>query len=686
MKLIISSDKPPISRVAARFELSLTGAATGLRPLIEEHGGVWISPERSIERGPAQSFDYPLPKPRYTVETLPIPQEIHDGYCGGLSNQVIWPVMHHQPQHTDIRQEYFESYRHVNLCLADRIEQKYVKGDLIWILDYHQLLVPNIIRQKIPDATIGIFLHTPWPAHRFFKIIPWRQELLTGMLGADLIGFSVREYAVNFIETVRKLPFVRVEGNYVWWNGRKIKVETHPIGIDVKNFEAIGRSPEVAEKAAHIRDSAKSKFIALGVDRLDYTKGILERFLAYEQFLERNPEYHGEISFYQVALPSRTTLPAYKQIKDAVDQVAGRINSTYMTQDWVPLRYFHNFFSPTDLAAFYKAADIALVTPLFDGMNAVAQEYVAVNDGGTLILSQFAGVAAYLRSAFQVNPHFISGLSDNLSDVLNCSATEKQHRWNRIKKELKDLDSPWWAQGFMASLQSKVLTTEKPLFLLDYDGTLAPIVDNRDKAFPHPAVPDLIRGLLLAEHPVYLVSGRKICDLERLLGLTSIPAFGVHGMEEGELGGTITQAVLSEAVLQYFDHLRENAPTGAGLYLEDKKLTLAMHYRECPNDEEAISQMTQWVGSIPPGIELIWGKKVLEIRPHGYSKGYAVEKIVEEHPDKIPIYIGDDTTDEDAFRTLGPRSITIKVGPEETFARFRVTSIEEVVRYLGQYL
>jgi len=453
LSLTVVANRVPIRKTEDGWETSVGGLTTALLPVLEEQGGVWVGMGEDPDLPVRQ--DYPASDPDFLVRRVPLTSEELDNYYYGMANRVLWPVSHYLIQHLELRKSFIDTYREVNRRFAEAVLDE-TTGDpdeTIWIQDYHQMLSPGYIREQRPDATIGHFWHIPWPAMEIFRILPWSRELLRGMLGSDLIGFHVQEYVDNFMESAEVLlDEVEVEDNVLHYHGREIRAEAHPIGIDVERFRAMADDPEIQQKADDFRDRLGTEHIIIGIDRLDYTKGIRSRMLAFEQFLEENPEYHGKVSFFQIATPSRSELESYQQIRREVDEVVGRINGRFARESWVPVNYRYRTYTQYELCAFYRAADAALITPLRDGMNVVTQEFITANQDGVLILSELTGAAYLLPEAVQVNPYDQQGLADSIKRALEMPSDEKRERLHGLKRTIESIDVHVWADNFLDAL------------------------------------------------------------------------------------------------------------------------------------------------------------------------------------------------------------------------------------------
>lgn len=462
MRVLVAANRAPIRQTdEGDWTASLGGLATALLPVLEQRGGVWVA-MREPDDGAPLAQPYPEPDPRFEVRRIPLSEEEFARYYGGMSNSVLWPICHYMLHHMDVQREDLGAYREVNARFADAIIEAHQPGDLVWVQDYHLMLVPALLRAQEPDVTIGHFWHIPWPAMEVFRIIPHARDLLRGLLGCDLIGFHVQEYVDNFLKACRVLLGAHVEPGTVYWEGRRVRVEAHPIGVDTKHFERMAESDEAVETATQLRALAATPFFVVGIDRLDYTKGVLSRMNAFERFLERHPEHHGKVSLLQVATPSRTDVASYQQLKREVDEAVGRINGAYSDGRWTPIHYRYRSYTQQEIAAFYRAADAALITPLRDGMNLVTQEFIVASRGGALILSELTGAAYLLPEAVQVNPYDQEDLVDALHEVLTMPEAERLARHEAMLTRVKALDVHVWARRYLDALASASRHAARP--------------------------------------------------------------------------------------------------------------------------------------------------------------------------------------------------------------------------------
>ncbi|WP_027483350.1 alpha,alpha-trehalose-phosphate synthase (UDP-forming) [Deinococcus pimensis] len=455
MGLIVVSNREPYAPHAGdgghvTWVPSIGGLTAALDPALQHAGGTWIAwgeQQPEIER-----VDLPAEEPRYRLERVRLSDaEVRDFYHG-FSNRALWPMSHYFIERTKYRADWWRAYETVNRRFADAAVRSYREGDTIWVHDYQLALVPRMIREALPDARIGFFWHIPWPSSEVFRTLPWDRELVDGILGADVVGMHTEEYTRHFLSACRRVLGAVTNGEAVTWRDHVSRVVARPIGIEVDAYEELSTSPEVEETAARVRQSVQTR-ILLGVDRLDYTKGIPERLEAFDAFLDRHPEARRQVTFVQIAVPSRERVESYRQLRAQVEGLVGRINGKHTRDGWSPIQYIYRGVPREELVAHYRAADVMLVTPLRDGLNLVAKEFAASSRDGVLVLSRFAGAADELPEALQVNPYNPEGLASALLQALNMPLDEKQARLLRLRERLRASDLRSWADGFVREVE-----------------------------------------------------------------------------------------------------------------------------------------------------------------------------------------------------------------------------------------
>jgi trehalose 6-phosphate synthase/phosphatase len=455
-RLIIVSNRLPVTLASSDGAVTVTpsagGLATGLRGPFERSGGLWIGWPGELPRLD-QAARAEVSRQLAALRTVPIelgPDELRR-YYDGFANGVLWPVFHYQLDAIPLHSADWEVYQKVNARFADAVVAHYRPGDVIWVHDYHLLLLPGLLRERLPDARIGFFLHIPFPASEVFRMLPWRGQLLSGVLGADLIGFHTPSYARNFASSLVRVLGLEPRLDEVAASGRRVRVGAFPMGVDVECFAGpVGAATEGFERRP-------DEHLLLAVDRLDYTKGIRRRMLAVERVLHRRPELRGKLRLIQIAVPSREKVDAYRAFRRRVEELVGAINGRCSTLGGAPIHYLYRGFPQDQLVALYRAASAMLVTPLRDGMNLIAKEYCAArfDEDGVLILSEFAGAWDELKRALTINPHDIDGLKDAMLQALAMPQAERRARMRTLRKRVLEYDVQKWSGAFLSVLSAQ---------------------------------------------------------------------------------------------------------------------------------------------------------------------------------------------------------------------------------------
>jgi alpha,alpha-trehalose-phosphate synthase [UDP-forming] len=463
-RLLIVSNRGPLevdtSADGVRLARTVGGLASALDDTLRAHGGMWIAwvGTHAADELPTDVTGLPYP-----IRAVRLKERELNDYYAGFANQVMWPLCHTFPSRVRLQPTYWNAYRHANERFAAAVQAVVAPGDLVWVHDFHLCLVPGLLRAAGVPARIGVFWHVPFPPPSVFGILRWRTDVLAGMLGADLLAFQTQPDVENFLASVREFLDLPIVGDppHIVVGGRRVNVVALPIGIDHAAFRAQARDPEVAARAARLRQTLGADVVMLGVDRLDYTKGILERLRGYERFLERHPEWRRRVCLVQVAVPSRDRVPDYREMKRMIDEAVGRIAGRFTADGRPPLAYVYTGLGRQALAAYYGAADIALVTPLRDGMNLVAKEFVAARRGdeGVLVLSEFAGAAQQLREAVLVNPYDPEAIRRALEVAIAMAPEERRRRMRALDRRVATGDIRWWTRTFIAQLATSDGTT-----------------------------------------------------------------------------------------------------------------------------------------------------------------------------------------------------------------------------------
>ncbi len=450
-QIVVVANRLPVRRVDDKWEPSPGGLVRALVPILQKREGAWV--------GWAGTSDEKLdPFEADGIDQIPVPlsQDDIDRFYFGFCNGTLWPLYHDAVIAPDFHRRWWRAYVSVNERYAEHVTDNLAQGGIAWVQDYQLQLVPSMIREQRPDATIGFYLHIPFPPIELFARMPWRSEVIKGLLGADVVAFQTRRSAENFIRCARRYGGVKSLGRgALEVDGRTVRTQRAPIGIDVDEFRNLARTPEIQQRARDLRaEMGNPDKVILGVDRLDYTKGIDIRLRAVETLLHRVEDRDVRYEFVQVAVPSREAVPAYQSLRENIEAAVGRINGDFARPGWHPIHYLYRSLPLEELVTYYVAADVMLVTPLRDGMNLVAKEYVAcrVHNDGVLILSEFAGAAEQLKSALLVNPHDVDQVASTLEAAVEMEPAEIQRRMLQLKRTVKRADVYRWADGCLDPL------------------------------------------------------------------------------------------------------------------------------------------------------------------------------------------------------------------------------------------
>ncbi len=468
-KIVIVTHRAPISPIkktkATIIQKSSGGLVSALDPIMEEFNGMWFCTISKSDKLIKQNLDE-LP---YKVVFLELTEKELEEYYEGYSNKQLWPIFHYFPSNCIFNDEDWFIYKSVNEKMANLILENIPEDEdcYIWIHDYHFLLLPGILREKNPNLNIGLYLHIPFPNQEVFRLLGNRSELMKGMLGADLIGFHTKQYVEHFINCVRIL----MPGVYELMDkkdvlnveGRQVLVDAFPISIDFEHISQKAASEEIIKEVGKLKAAYQTDFLGIGVDRLDYTKGLIERLIALECFFENYPEYIKRVTFVQLVVPSRVEVETYKELKKNIDEVVGRINGRFSRDGWRPIFYIYGSMPPNELIAHYTMSDFALITPLRDGMNLVAKEYIAskVNNKGVLILSEFAGVSEELSEALLVNPYQKFLLAKSIKEAIEMPMEEKIARMHTLREKIRANDVYKWVNNYIESFYETIKSNKR---------------------------------------------------------------------------------------------------------------------------------------------------------------------------------------------------------------------------------
>lgn len=658
------------------------------------------------------------PPQNFEIAPIFIESKTYNRFYNGFCNATLWPLFHYFPSYVEYDDNTFKSYEEVNRIFADRLSEIIKPGDVVWIHDYQLFLLPGMIREKFPDVTIGYFLHIPFPNFEVFRLLhrPWKEKIIRGLLGADLIGFHTNEYVQHFLKSVRMVLGYDHEFRTIFTGAHLVKADLFPLGIDFNKFNSAGDLPAVIEQREQIQKNFNGKRVIFSVDRLDYTKGVTHRLSGFERFIELYPEWREKVVFIMVVVPSRQIISKYNERRKLIEEQVGRINGKHSSLQWQPVIYRYSHLSFDELCALYQASDVALITPLRDGMNLVAKEYAAsrVNQDGVLILSELAGASSEMGEALLVNPFDKEEMAQAIFTALNMPPGDQRTNIIQMQTRLKGYDVMHWVNDFLRQLDevkelqkaqaTKYITravqenlvhgfqsaNSRHLFL-DYDGTLVPFARNPRIAIPDKSLLKLLSQLTANDkNEVTLISGRDSGTLNEWFRDLRVNIVAEHGASLRLRSGEWQQAIgldqswkpLIRPTLELFS---QRTP---GSFVEEKAHTLAWHYRNVDPDlgftrsRELLDNLFHLVRN--GQLQVIDGNKVIEVRIAGVDKGTAAKRLLEERPYDFVLAIGDDKTDEDMFKALAERAVTVKVGGGHTAAQYNIPSQQQVIQLLNK--
>ena len=712
-KLIFISNRLPVTirrdPDTEEFELtrSIGGLATGLGSVHEGGESLWVGWSGLHEEDVAVDEDAELQKKLVKEQgclSFHLSRQDYEEFYIGFCNEAIWPLFHYFPNRAHYNRHQWETYRRINYRFYAEVRGHIEPEDTIWIHDYHLMLLPHLIKQNFPDSSIGFFLHIPFPSYEILRLLPWREEVMEGLLGADLLGFHTFDYVRHFISSARRILGCEFTLGYLTVNHRLVRPDVFPMGIDYEKYRDAEDRPEVAAALDDARRRLTGFRTILSVDRLDYSKGIPERIRGFDLFLHQHPEYHEKASLNLIVAPSRTEVEEYKDLLKEIQELVSIVNGKHGTLDWVPIHFFYRAFPFEELTALYMVAEVLLVTAIRDGMNLIAKEYLAArrDDTGVLILSETAGAVHELGESLVINPNDIEGIANAILAGLEMDPAEQKQRNAPMKERLARYHVRFWARDFIGKLgevrkyqaaqtsrsmidtvKEEMLTVyrkaKRRLLFLNYDGTLVGYRDTPDKARPDQNLRKLIENLAFQKgNRVVIVSGRKREDLENFFSGLPVDLAAAHGSWLKTLGEDWEKTEFfssdwKETVRPILESYTDRTP---GSFIEEKVYSLAWHYRKCEPDLAAlrIGELKDSLFSVTENLNvgIIDGNKVLEVKDNAVHKGRAVSKWLKEETSEFIFAAGDDPTDEDLFDVLPASAYSVKVGMNRSRARYHI--------------
>ncbi len=712
MRLLIVSNRLPVSvkKEQGRFimEKSAGGLVSGLSDYLKSLGVntgsisdyVWMGwPGATIEKEDQIELRARVEK-EFNASPVFLSQKLMDKVYLGFCNKTIWPLFHYFPNHARFDLEFWEEYRRMNEIFRDEILKILRPGDIVWIHDYHLMLLPAMLRETVSNP-IGFFLHIPFPTYEMYRMLPKgsRSAILKGLLGADLIGFHTHDYAQYFLRCVLRILGKENHMGKIDMPTHIVEVDTFPMGIDYEKFNTMDVTPFAEKKAGRLKMKS-----VLSVDRLDYSKGIINRLQGFELFLEKNPEWHGKVYLNMIVVPSRTGVSSYQAIKRRLDELVGNINGNYGSMAWTPVIYQYTSLPHKELIAQYRISDVSLLTPLRDGMNLVAKEYVAslTDQKGVLVISEFAGAAKELSEAVVINPNSIDEIADAIAEALSIPVKEQIRRNRIMQKRIARYNVTKWANDYVESLleasslsqyssKKKLfgLTVENELMeayrraksriiIVNYDGTLVPYTRYPSSAEPPDALLGLVNHLeAQKETDVIIISSRSKEELDDWLGSLPVNLTAEHGSwirNAGEKQWKLFKPLSSDwkpEVIQIMEMYTDRLP---GSYLQEREYSVAWHYHKADVEQAVtlVRELNDHLLSITTnsGAQVLKGSKVIEVSNAGINKGELAMHWLSKKDYDFILSIGAGWSDEMLFQTMPDYAWTIKVGMSHTAARF----------------
>jgi trehalose 6-phosphate synthase/phosphatase len=716
-RVLIVSNRLPVTVQKKKNKLHLTqslgGLATGLGSFYKTYNSKWIGwsgiTSEKIDTEEKDSIETKLEK-EFSSYPVFLSKRNVELYYGEFCNRTLWPLLHSFTQYAVYDRNSWEAYKKVNEIFATKVLEIARPEDVVWVHDYHLMLLPSFLRKKKAELAIGFFLHTPFPSSDVIRLLPWREEILQGLLKADLIGFQTYNYVENFLMTVRRLLGFNHTLGKLTVGDHMVKVDSFPIGIDYQKFAKAETKPKVQSSIANLTGKLGKTRKILSIDRLDYTKGVLHRLRGFDLFLINHPEYKEKVTLVLVAVPSRTKVERYQSLKSDVDELIGKINGEHGTIGWTPIQYIYHSLPFHYLLALYRIADIAMITPLADGMNLIAKEYIATKtDGkGVLILSEMAGAVEELREAITVNPNNVEEVAEAIKKALSMPLDEQISRNRTMQERLRSYDIKAWADDFINTLmqvkkdqneltakelggktKTKIINdyrqSKNRLIFLDYDGTLVPFAATPQSAKPDAELKKLLDALAQdTKNEVVVISGRNKEDLAEFFENPALGLVAEHGAwvrdSKGKWSTTDDfNTDWKEIVKPILERYKQRTP---GALLEEKNYSLVWHHRRVNPELAAVRvaelKETLYFLTANLKVEVAEGNKIVEVKNAGINKGRAAANWISEKQWDFMLAVGDDLTDEDLFKEVPEFAYSIKVGLAPSRAKFRFKSQSEV--------
>lgn len=726
MRWIIVSNRLPFSKLAnGELQPSSGGLVTALSGVHSDSPLIWlgIAPEGMTP----QDWEAQPEQIKRDYQPIFVEDSLYQDYYNGLANDVFWPLFHYEGGRIKFEPKSWQAFQAVNQQIAEAIAALSLPGDHIWVHDFHLFLVPEYLRKLDIQARIGFFLHIPFPSSELFRQLPVREEILQGLLGADLIGFHDYSYLRHFCQAL--LGVLELDSNMLSlrWQGRLIRLGVFPVSIDVQHFMQTAASPNTWSHLEHFSQDKNYKKLILGVDRLDYTKGLILKLQMFKALLESHPELQGQVSLLQLAIPTRQEVKEYRRLRAEFERMVGEINGRYSQPNYTPVQYIYSSISFEELLALYQLADVMLVTSRRDGMNLVALEYIVSQDlsnPGMVVLSEFTGAASMLSSVLTINPWDACGSAQKIYTALEMPLAERRQRVALMQEFLKGYTASDWARSFIEELSEELpqqpegrcpqaIRLKEPAFMesffnqiqerlllfLDYDGTLVPIQAEPALATLSAEIRSLVEALSrLPKLDLVVISGRDSEFLAQQFEGLELFMAAEHGAKLYDPRRREWLPLIWTAISSWYPSaeriMQDYSKRVPGSFVERKQYALAWHYRKSPAEfasyqaRKLKEELEIGLSNLP--VSILSGSKVIEARAVEANKGNFIRNYLEsylsEYPQTTIMALGDDVTDEEMIQALDTNSLTIKVGDSQSCARYRLAQQSEVLTLLKQLI
>ena len=724
MRLLIVSNRLPVAvsreNGEFKFEKGAGGLVSGLSDFLNGLGKsegdiddyIWMGwPGTSVEEN---EKDYIREKVKEKFKAAPVflSEKLMDKVYLGFCNKTIWPIFHYFPNYASFDNDFWTEYKKLNKIFRNELLKVIKPDDIIWVHDYHLMLLPAMLKKKVKNP-IGFFLHIPFPSYEMYRLFPResRSKILEGLLGADLIGFHTHDYTQYFLRSVLRILGKENHMGAIDLPDRVAKAATFPMGIEYDKFFNMDVSPFPSKKP-----TANQPKIILSVDRLDYSKGIVNRLKGFELFLQKHPEWHGKVFLSMIVVPSRTGVTSYQKIKRRLDELVGNINGNFGKVDWTPIIYQYTSLPHKELIAQYRRSDVSLITPLRDGMNLVAKEYVASlqDHKGVLIISEFTGAAKELSETIIINPNNIDEIADAIAEALEIPEEEQIRRNKVMQKRLKRYNVTKWANDFVDNLleitkvsrytfQTKLIQpdileniiqdyrkTKSRIIIVNYDGTLVPVQKDPGDARPTPELLKLLENLnQTINTDIVIISGRSKEALDKWLGETPVNLTAEHGtwireavQKEWKLFKPLSSEWKQE-VLPLLEMYTDRLP---GAYIDEKEHSISWHYHKADIEQSSFlsKEVSAHLLNITTniGVQVLHGNKVIELSNSGINKGELAMHWLSRKNYDFVLAIGAGWSDEMLFLTLPHHAYSVKVGMIQTAAKYVLKSQMDAINLL----